>query len=421
MKKALIFLFLLPFLYWVPVNAGLALKLIPHFASSGKGKSFNVDYAWAWSLFPGVVHVRKLHLDGTDRNVYWEVNLDRLTFRHGFKALFHRVLEVHRLDGDGVTVGVRQHREVEKPEVRKRLGPDQPVRESDPLPWRVSISNIRLRHLTQAHLDQLRFTGESEVDGEFMLLPGRRLEISPSQWKIEDGTFLHGEDRILIEVRGSSTVTIHPTDLIHTHGSQIFKTMDIVQHLVGKIPRLTPFRGKIHASFDETLDMKSGKFKSGSKLKARLASDQDSNWKMNIRIEKMDFNIRPRLHIDGTLNLAMNDLKFPLRLLVPDTFWIKVGTFLFPMNDFKGSGLLQVDGDGLTVRKFRAKASSGTIDGAWALLSKAPHPQMAFLFTLGLMKLCVSQKKNQHSPDVAVFTNGTDCEKAIKNYNERRN
>jgi hypothetical protein len=609
-----IFLLLIPSLYWIPVNLFLMARGIPSLASEGEGKSFNVTYTGAWSFFPGVVHVYGLHLDGTDPNVRWDVKIQSTTLHHSIRELFHRQVLVQKMDASGVWVKIRQHLESEKPEVLEKLGPPKPTLPTDPLPWKLSIHGIHLQNFHHAELDDIRFNGKSEIIGDFTLLPGRELEIKPSEWKIEQGNLSSQDAPIFTEMSGSSLVTIHPTDLTQTHGSEVFHTMDILHSLEAKVlstdffglvyrPYQNRVKGRTEGTVSTHFDIQKGILQPGSTIQSKLSeihlalkrtsisargefnwqvierakrpmaifsiplrsaqwkketrnlasvdtvfiqgfsrklslldlfsdlevsvvskkirlipiheilnlfSEQKNpspaltvstgsldlnavfkaairrvtvdldystphfeltynggktrlmgevqthvnvftsrrkgyefelgktfsnlksirimnlgeeaytaeNWKVDLALEGGRFTTEPLFNLDGDFQLKMTDLKLPIRFIVPENFFAKLGTFLYPMRNFSGAGALHIDHREIGLRDFKATTSNGPIHGA--LISKEGEPSMAFVFSLGMIKMCLAQKENDVNPGIHVISKIEECETAIKSYNERR-
>jgi hypothetical protein len=281
MKRILIAIGCIPMLYWVPMNVGLIAQVVPMLASSGEGKAFNVNYTIAWSFIPGTVHVRNLKIDGTDPNVHWEVKLRSVVFQHSLRALFDRVLSVQKLTGDSIQVTIRSHLETEKAAVRERLGPSVPTLPTDPLPWRLSISGITLNDLDRIKLDAIEFEGLASIHGGFMLLPGRELKISPSDFKIESGTLSSDGSKIFTEMKSTNLVTLFPADLINTHGNEIFRTMDILHSLDAQVlssdffgmfyqPYRSQFVGTTRGHVQTSVNIKGGVLSEGSKINSEV-------------------------------------------------------------------------------------------------------------------------------------------------------
>jgi hypothetical protein len=87
-------------IYLATVNILLIGRILPALVSEGEGKSFNLNYTLAWSLWPGKIHIYGLHLTGTDPNVEWSVRLSRVDLRLRLRELKNRKLSARQLIAD---------------------------------------------------------------------------------------------------------------------------------------------------------------------------------------------------------------------------------------------------------------------------------------------------------------------------------
>ena len=563
-------------------------------------------------LVPGEFHFRSIHLDGTDENVHWQVELKSTVLHPDLLMLLRRNLVVHELHGDGVTVSIKEHPESEIPRVIARLKEGfSPHTDPNWLPWRITIQKILLEHVNSIQMNKIRYSGNSEITGAFMLLPGTELEILNSQWLVKNGEMFRDQERLIDEMSGDSKVTIHLTDLTRTAGNQIFKTMDIRQQLYARVYSsdffgvlITPYNrvvesetvgsiktdldirngvlqppSEISANFDQmvihflgasllskgkikwvakaaspkniglltiplenlrweknkttlayaknffassestelslmnlfadqrmklkaknihlaplgkivkalntgstatsheiktgdgVLDLDAQFFPAGKEFggkvqyrtsglsvsynqgKTHLDSEakvvlevysphydqgtlmiknvqadlqkmkiffegketySSDDWKVNFAMKEGTFYFKDATELDGRFTLGMTNLRVPIRFAVPDKFAVKLGLFLFPMNDFRGSGHLFLDENLFKISDFHAHTSSGTIE---ASLQSSEAMNFGALFPIGSTQLCFSQF-HISQPDLSFSEAEKKCRPTIQSIDQ---
>src|SRR5579872_7426712 len=82
-----------------------------------------VDYSSAYSIWPGRIEVRNLHIRGRDSNIEWILVLDRCSFAVQFRDFLHRRFHAEDVRGDGLSLRVRQREPSFTPDKAAALPP----------------------------------------------------------------------------------------------------------------------------------------------------------------------------------------------------------------------------------------------------------------------------------------------------------
>ncbi len=272
-------------LYFVPMNLVLLTRAILLLISEGDGESFNIHYRFAWTWHPRSIELSRLELNGTDANVFWKINIDRVSFRPVFWNLFDRELRVKKLSGEDVQVRITPHSPERKAEYRTTHPDQDDDDQKSKDPFRVHIGQIELFPVRFIQTGSIRFEGQSRITGEFSLTPGTRLAIPSSAWEIQSGSILAQEHTLLEKIQATTSVIIRPTDLKHESGSQIFKFTDISHELRAKMlhaqvlgAAFSTYRPLVFGQSDGTLlsklEIKNGVIQPRSQVSAELRATE---------------------------------------------------------------------------------------------------------------------------------------------------
>ena len=68
----------------------------------------HIRYRWAWSVWPGTVHMRGMVLTSQDRKVQWQLGIDRLTTSISLSELPRKLFHATQVHADGVSFALRR-------------------------------------------------------------------------------------------------------------------------------------------------------------------------------------------------------------------------------------------------------------------------------------------------------------------------
>lgn len=159
-----------------------------------------IDYASAWTVWPGVVHVRGFQIRNQTRAVQWWLAIDRGTIEIDLLKLQDRQFETERVSGTGVAFRLRRRadqpvrRSVTRPGLEppipglsnppavapEKAYPPQPQRRRRD-PWRIHLQGMDLAGVREIWIEEYRFAGEARAAGDFDLKIRDRFEL-PAAW-----------------------------------------------------------------------------------------------------------------------------------------------------------------------------------------------------------------------------------------------
>src|SRR5256885_15622469 len=70
--------------------------------------AIHIRYRWAWSVWPGTVHMRGMVLTSQDRKVQWQLGIDRLTTSISLTELPRKLFHATQVHADGVSFALRR-------------------------------------------------------------------------------------------------------------------------------------------------------------------------------------------------------------------------------------------------------------------------------------------------------------------------
>ena len=108
--------------YLVGMNVFLRTHLFRD-AVGADPEALLIDYASAYSVWPGRIHVEGLSIRGRDSNVEWILLIDRCDFRVSLADLAHTKFHAHRVRGDGLSLRIRLRTDTATPERMAALPP----------------------------------------------------------------------------------------------------------------------------------------------------------------------------------------------------------------------------------------------------------------------------------------------------------
>jgi len=212
----------LQLVYLVAGNAAIKSQLIKKAVSGSEG--FELDYASAYTLWPGHVHVEQLALRVEDYNIQFEVALGSAEVDISLSQLLFKKFRVTRLDASGTRFRMR-HKLIVVGDDAERVAAYPPIRgfadppyfvgvRPAPTPedvarhlWQVRIENVTAR-VTELWVMEHRFVGEGVARGSFVVMPARWVQVEPAELTLERGTLRLGQHVVADEVQGKITCDI---------------------------------------------------------------------------------------------------------------------------------------------------------------------------------------------------------------------
>jgi hypothetical protein len=225
-------------LYLVAANILLRTRLLRDVVS--RGDSVELDYASAYSVWPGLVHVRGLALEVQDYENQLSVAADSSVVKIRLHDLLFRRFHASSVALSGLAFRFRQKvepRDGMRPHVAAFPPiagfPDPPVlmgEEPPPVPdaeydlWQIALDEIDAE-LRELWILEYRYLGPGSVHGGFRLLPGRQFAVYPASVHLKRGTLSIGDEvaagRVELDVEGH----IEATDVRQVQGAALAEKM----------------------------------------------------------------------------------------------------------------------------------------------------------------------------------------------------
>jgi hypothetical protein len=225
-------------LYLVAANIVLRTRLLRDLVS--RGDDVELDYASAYSVWPGLVHVRGLALEVQDYQNEFSVAADSGMLKICLHDLLFRRFHASNVALTGLAFRFRQ-----KVEPRDGMRPyvtafppiagfaDPPVlsgEEPPPVPdaeydlWQIAIDKVDAE-LRELWMLEYRYLGLGSVHGGFRLLPGRQFAVYPAAIHLKRGTLSVGDEvaagRLELELEGH----VEATDVRQVEGAALAERM----------------------------------------------------------------------------------------------------------------------------------------------------------------------------------------------------
>ena len=190
-----------------------------------------LDYARAYSWFPGHVHVEGFTLWGADRHVQWFLTIDRVDVVVSLLDLIHREFHATRVRVSGFTIHARLRLDPRDatPDIVAALPPipglaDPPILDVGPEPaprtdaeagrlWRVHLEDVVVEHAREVWIQTVRSNGDYRVVGRWIFRPGRWLDVGPAVVDMTGVELGYGPHVLATGLDGTIRMTIHPFDL----------------------------------------------------------------------------------------------------------------------------------------------------------------------------------------------------------------
>jgi hypothetical protein len=225
-------------LYLVAANIFLRTRLLRDLVSRGDGAE--LDYASAYSVWPGLVHVRGLSLEVQDYENQLSVAADSAVVNVCLHDLLFRRFHATDVALSGLAFRFRQKVEPKdgmRPHVAAfppiRGFPDPPVLSGEEPPplldaeyrlWQIALDEVDAE-LSELWILEYRYRGPGSVHGGFRLLPARQFAVYPAAVHLRRGTLSIGDEvateRLELELEGY----IEATDIRQVQGAALAEKM----------------------------------------------------------------------------------------------------------------------------------------------------------------------------------------------------
>lgn len=217
----------------------------------------------AWTLWPGVVHVRGFEIRNQTRVYQWWLAVDRGVVDVDMWNLQNRELLLGPLHGSGAAFRLRRRVDAppraragrpelyppipglanppgRKPEVLYPPKPDRAGRRRQP--WHVRITGVQLDDVREVWIEEVRFAGKARVAGGFDVRARERVEVQPSRVEIEAGALALGGGAnarpIFADARGRVDAHIDPYAPHRTKGWEVLRFTSGRASLEGQVRSL---------------------------------------------------------------------------------------------------------------------------------------------------------------------------------------
>lgn len=242
-------------------------------------QSILVEHSFAVSPLPGWVYLSGFRLRSQDRNIQFQILLDRAWVRIHLRHLFEREFHALSVRGSGLSFRLRFLRErdqvesIEYETLPAIEGLNEFVKRPPPpfvdpdKPWHVRIEKVNVSRLKELWFDTIRFAGVGAVKGGFSLWPGQRLYVDPSAVEIESGEIQLGKNHFASPVAASLHASVRkfypeaepgllPFNFItmNLKMKAEITNLHFLNYYLGSVPWLTMHRGEGRLDADISLE-----------------------------------------------------------------------------------------------------------------------------------------------------------------------
>ncbi len=222
-------------LYLVAMNVFLETRIFRNLISFDP-EHFRLEYARAYSLLPGSLHVEGLVIRGRDSSIEWILNLDRCDFRVSFLDLTRRKFHASHVRGHGLSFRVRLRVDEATPAHLAALPPvpgfafppykDQgppvaPPTDAEYKLWGVQLDDVDADPVRELWIDTIRYEGDLRVRGRWLFHPVRWLDVGPAVIDARTLAISYGTRPLITDSHGIINATVHPFDVRLPQGLEI--------------------------------------------------------------------------------------------------------------------------------------------------------------------------------------------------------
>jgi hypothetical protein len=264
-------------LLWTPLLRGLV----------GLDPNVHLRYGFAWSVWPGTVHVRGFRLVAEDSVVQWQLDVDEATTSIALTDLPRRAFHTHWIRARGVAFALRRKLPAEEA-TRDRLVGLPPIEGlmwkpraySEDVPdsrykmftvWLEDVEGLEVR---QIRFDRLRLDGPAEVAGAFYLKPNREVLIAPAVLKLAGATLSVSGQGAAEQMSGDLALHLGPFDPRGATLASVARVTDLEIEGSARFLGFAFLRRDLSGGegpLRSALHVKSGRVQEGSSFSAQLA------------------------------------------------------------------------------------------------------------------------------------------------------
>ncbi len=229
----------------------LSTKLISSDGQLRRGDRL-LTYDSAWSVWPGVVHVKGFEVRGSDSVLQWMVQLDEVSCDIHLLELLKRKFYARNIRAKGYVFRVRLR--VDPTDADNPLptpsrsipgytnpplleaGPHEPITDENYDLWTAHLEDVDST-VREIWIQQYRYIGEGRLRGGFFFKPVRVVQVDPTLIELESGE-VHVADHVVARLSGYIQTTINPFDPRNVDGLNVLETIAARVALDAQLPGL---------------------------------------------------------------------------------------------------------------------------------------------------------------------------------------
>ena len=223
--------------YLVAANVLLRTRLLRDAVS--RGPDIELDYASAYSVWPGRVHFRGLTLQVQDLNIEFGVSIEAGVVSVSLHELPFKRFHADSLSAEGLSFRFRQkleHTEVGQAWVAALPPipgfPDPPLKlgiKPPPVPdaeyglWQIAIDDV-VAELRELWFLEYRYLGAGVARGSFVVQPARYFEVQPASLQLDRGQVVIGDATLVTHLGLNADCQSEHTDVREKEGKELFRS-----------------------------------------------------------------------------------------------------------------------------------------------------------------------------------------------------
>jgi hypothetical protein len=164
-----------------------------------------VQAGHSFSLWPGVVHLRQLHLEVSDSHVHLSLDVPSGRANILLGELLRRRFVTSEVTGEHFVLRMKPRFRALPDERRAALPPlsepkQAPEQREPPYLWPIRIGGVAA-DFDELWVSELRYLGQARVDGGFQLAPQQHVSIDPTSVRLSGGALYYGGEQRVLELR----------------------------------------------------------------------------------------------------------------------------------------------------------------------------------------------------------------------------
>lgn len=206
----------------------------------GAADGFALEFAGAYTLWPGHAHVRDVSLRVEDYNVQFEVAIASAELDIALSELPFKKFHITRLDAQGtrfrmrhklIAVGDDEERVASYPKIKGFADPPYFVgvrapgvsdADADTQLWKIRVENVEAA-VSELWVMEYRYLGPGRARGSFAVHPTRWVQVEPAALWLEGGTLHLGEHVVAQHMSGKLTCDIPDMRVQEREGVDVLK------------------------------------------------------------------------------------------------------------------------------------------------------------------------------------------------------